>query len=367
VLTTDNILLSERATAGHELGVLLVAMVVLLTLVGIAIGFLTGRRAPSRVTRTRAGATLLALIVLALLTFAGALAHSHRGLDGSISHAVDTLTNPNAKPPPNTPGRLTAVASVRARYWKQALQVFDAHPVVGAGADGYETASLRYRTALLEVKHAHGFIVQTMADLGAIGLALTLALLLAWMAAAGRATHPFNRRWTSWRTWLDIGAGARPGWHRLERDEPGGQELSRYTPERIGMLSMLCLVVVFGVHSFVDWTWYVPGDACVALLCAGWLAGRGPLNAWRGDPGVTREWSTTAVASARVSDARVSDTGSAGPATAGAATHGTSGPDGTGTARVVPAGANCARGRRHGVRDTGARSARCVRAWRWPS
>ena len=40
---------------------------------------------------------------------------------------------------------------------------------------------------------------------------------------------------------------------------------------------MLCLVVVFGVHSFVDWTWYVPGDACVALLCAGWLAGRGPL------------------------------------------------------------------------------------------
>ena len=40
---------------------------------------------------------------------------------------------------------------------------------------------------------------------------------------------------------------------------------------------MLCIVVVFGVHSLVDWTWYVPGDACVALLCAGWLAGRGPL------------------------------------------------------------------------------------------
>ena len=65
---------------------------------------------------------------------------------------------------------------------------------------------------------------------------------------------------------------------------PGGigwasPALARYTPERIGMLSMLCLVVVFGVHSFVDWTWYVPGDACVALLCAGWLAGRGPLRA----------------------------------------------------------------------------------------
>jgi len=37
-------------------------------------------------------------------------------------------------------------------------------------------------------------------DLGLVGLVLTLALLVAWMAAAGRATHPFNRRWTSWKT-----------------------------------------------------------------------------------------------------------------------------------------------------------------------
>ena len=44
------------------------------------------------------------------------------------------------------------------------------------------------------------------------------------------------------------------------------------------MLTLFCLVVVFGIHSFADWTWYVPGDACVALLCAGWLAGRGPLT-----------------------------------------------------------------------------------------
>ncbi len=295
VLISDNIPLSERATAGHQLGVLLLAMILLLTLAGIAIGFFTGRNPPARVTRNRAGATLLILVVLALFAFAGALAHSHRGFTGSISHAVDALTNPNAKPPPNSPGRLTAVASVRARYWKQALQVFAAHPVVGAGADGYETASLRYRTAPLEVKHAHGFVVQTLADEGAVGLALALALLLAWMAAAGRATHPLNRRWTSWRAWLAIrsGDGPGPGWREL--DDP---DLARYTPERIGLLSMLCLVVVFGVHSLVDWTWYVPGDACVALLCAGWLAGRGPLNAWQRDPGATREWSAAAVAPA---------------------------------------------------------------------
>jgi hypothetical protein len=281
-LTTDNIPLAQRATAGHQLGVLLLAMVLLLSIAGVAIGFLSSRRPLGRATRARAGAILLALIAIALIGFAGALAHSHRGFTGSITHTVDTLTNPNAKVPPNSPGRLTAVASVRARYWKQALQVFDAHPALGVGADGYETASLRYRTVLLEVKHAHGFVVQTLADLGAIGLALALGLLFTWMAAAGRATHPFDRRWTHWRAWLEIRAGARPGWRRSPQP---------YTPERIGMLSMLCLVVVFGVHSLVDWTWYVPGDAFVALLCAGWLAGRGPLDAYRSNAAPTREWS----------------------------------------------------------------------------
>jgi hypothetical protein len=322
-LTTDNIPLAQRATAGHQLGVLLLVMVLLLTLAGVAIGFLCGRRPLSRATRTRAGAILLALIALALVGVAGALAHSHRGFTGSISHTVDTLTNPNAKVPPNSPGRLTAVASVRARYWKQALQVFDAHPTLGAGAAGYETASLRYRTVLLEVKHAHGFAVQTLADLGAVGLLLALALLFAWMAAAGRATHPFNRRWTSWRTWLDIRVGARPGWRRASQP---------YTPERIGMLSMLCLVVVFGVHSFVDWTWYVPGNAFVALLIAGWLAGRGPLDAKSGSES-TREWSTApATAASGLLDTATGRATSASAPGAGAPASGESGRD-SGTRR----------------------------------
>lgn len=273
-LSAEAVPLSERSAAGHQLGALVLAMLVALTLAGVAIGFFTGRRAPSLLVRRRAGAVLMAAAMLTLIAFVGALAISHRGLTGSISHAFNDLTNTNAKPPGNTPGRLTAVASERARYWKEALQVFDANPLFGAGAEGYATAHLRYETQTLEVRHAHSFILQTLADLGLVGLLVALALLFTWMAAAGRATHPFNRRWTSWRAWLAIRAGGeRPGWRRIRE-----RELKRYTPERIGMLSMLCLVVVFGAHSLIDWTWYVPGDACVALLCAGWLAGRGPLR-----------------------------------------------------------------------------------------
>jgi O-antigen ligase len=268
-LSSDNVSLAARTSAGHQLGVLIVVMVVGLTLAGLAIGFFAARQRRAASTRRRAGVLLLGALALVLILGVGAVAASHRGLSGSVSHAFNSLTNPHAPVPPNTPGRLTAIASVRARYWNEALKVFKAHPLLGSGAEGYATARLRYRTETLEVRHAHGYLVQTLADLGLVGLALTLALLLTWMAAAGRCTHPFNRRWTSWHALARWRSGARPGWRRAPQ---------RYTPERVGLLTMLALVVVFGVHSFVDWTWYVPGDACVALLCAGWLAGRGELQ-----------------------------------------------------------------------------------------
>jgi hypothetical protein len=268
-LSSEGVALAQRTSAGHELGALVLAMLALLTLVGIGVTFATARRAPSALLRRRAGGSLLALVAVLIVAFFGALAASHRGLTGSISHAFHTLTNTHATVP-NTPGRLTAVASVRAQYWREAIKVFQAKPLLGAGADGYEIARLRYRTTSIAVKHAHNFILQTMADLGVVGLALVLLLLAAWMAAAGRATHPLNRRWPSWS---EIRAGTRPAWRPLPAGEPRG-----YSPERIGMLSMTCVVVVFGVHSLIDWTWYVPGDAIVALICAGWLAGRGPLG-----------------------------------------------------------------------------------------
>jgi hypothetical protein len=265
-LTTDTATLTTRIDAGHQLGVLLVAVLLALVLAGLAIGFLTAREPPSSADRRHAGALLLSIPAVAVIAVIAMLAVSHRGLTGSISHALGSLTSPNAAVPANGPGRLTAVSSARARYWHEALQVFKAHPLLGAGAEGYATARLRYRTLPLDVQQAHGFLVQTLADLGLLGLLVVLALLGTWMVAAGSATHPFNRRWSRWR-WRR--------WPIAERDGARGL----YTPERIGLLTMLCLVATFGVHSFVDWTWYVPGLACAALLCAGWLAGRGPLAA----------------------------------------------------------------------------------------
>ena len=76
----------------------------MLALAGVAIGFSTGRRRAFAQTRRNAGAVLLSLLVLAVIAFAGALAASHRGFTGSISHGFHSLTNPHAAVPPTPPG-----------------------------------------------------------------------------------------------------------------------------------------------------------------------------------------------------------------------------------------------------------------------
>jgi hypothetical protein len=248
-LSKDNVPLADRVSAGHELGILLVAMLLVLLLAGMAIGFAAAQRAPSPDTRRQAGVVMLMALALVPVVFVGALALSQRGLGGSLSKGWKDLTDPQARTPANAPNRLTAVGSVRARYWNEALKIFRAHKVLGVGAGGYATGRPRFRNDTLDVRHAHGYVVQTLADMGIVGMAVSLALLAAWMAAAERTVGLFGR-------------ARRRAW----------------TSERVGMATLLTICIVFGVHSFVDWTWFVPGNAILALLCAGWLAGRGPTS-----------------------------------------------------------------------------------------
>jgi tetratricopeptide (TPR) repeat protein len=249
-LSTDNVPLTDRVAAGHQLGIALAAMVLVLLAAGLAIGFASAQRAPSLDARRQAGVVVVLVLALVPVALVGALALSSRGLGGSLSNGWKNLTDPHATATiSNAPDRLTAVGSVRARYWNEALKIAKAHKALGVGAGGYATVRPRFRADTLDVRHAHGYIVQTLADLGLVGTAVSLALLAAWLAAAARTVG----------LW---GARRRAPW----------------TAERVGMATLLAICVVFGVHSFVDWTWFVPGNAIVALLCAGWLVGRGPTD-----------------------------------------------------------------------------------------
>jgi hypothetical protein len=276
-LTKDNVPLGERATSGHELGLALLVMALLLLVLGLAIGFSAARRAPSAGARRRAGALILAGVGLVPVVLVLALAMSSKGLGGSISSGWKSLTDPNNQTRVfNDPSRLTSVGSVRARYWDESLKIFDAHKVKGVGAGGYATARLRYRTDSLAVRHSHGYAVQTAADLGLVGLLVSAALLLAWLVATGRTL--------GWR--IPVPAGARS---LLRRGPPpaGARALDprvTFGPEHVAMATLAAVVLVFGVHSFVDWTWFVPGTAVLGLLAAGWVAGRGPLDEPAPDP-----------------------------------------------------------------------------------
>jgi tetratricopeptide (TPR) repeat protein len=248
-LTTDRASIPARAQAGHELGALLVLMIVALLAAGLAATFLMARTPLSRRDRRLAGAGLLAALALVPIVGLIAVASAPGGIDGQVSKAWHQLTDPNAGTPSNTPGRFTSASSVRARYWDEALHIYEHARFKGAGAGAYATARTRYRTAALSVRHAHGYTVQTLADLGLAGMALSLAVLAAWLVAAVRSIGLLGR----------------------DRALP-------WDAERVGLATLAAVVLVFGVHSFIDWTWFVPATACTALLCAGWVAGRGPLR-----------------------------------------------------------------------------------------
>jgi hypothetical protein len=265
-LSADNVALAPRTHFGHLLGLMLVGVAVLVTAAGLWIRFAAAVRPPSARLRRRVGVAVIVGLALVPVAFAGSLAVSSRGLGGSISHAWRSLTDPNATTPPNDPTRLTAIGSVRARYWNDALKIWQSHPIVGAGAGGYPTARTRVRTDTLDVQQAHGYVVQTLADLGAVGMAISLLLCAAWVRAAARATGPFRRP----RRRRPLAAGAGAG---------AGGLPSAGSAERIGLLTLVTCVIVFTFHSFIDWTWFVPGDAVIGLLCAGWVAGRGPHRA----------------------------------------------------------------------------------------
>jgi O-Antigen ligase len=249
-LTKDAAPMLARVDAGQEFGALALLLLAALAAAGLAVGFLDALRPPSPRTRRRAGAVLLSALVAVPVVALILLASAPGGVSGQVSKAWKEATNPSARTPGNTPERLTATSSVRSRYWREAFDVHGVSPWVGTGAGAYGTVRTRFRTDDLAVRHAHGYVPQTLADLGWAGLGISLLALLAWALAAARTL------------------GLRPRDRGL-----------RWDAERVGVAALALTAVVFGLHSAIDWTWFVPGNVVPALLCAGWVAGRGTLRA----------------------------------------------------------------------------------------
>jgi O-Antigen ligase len=253
--TKDLVSISVREEAAPQFGYLLLAMVIVLLAAGLAIGFRVGRQAPTLESRRRVGVAAVTFTCVIPLVAFGSVAFSHRGLAGTISDKVHQLTNETARTS-GGPQRLTETSSSRGRYWRNAGHVFADHPAFGTGAGTFGVARLRYRKDQLVARHAHGFFAQTMSDMGSLGLAVVLIFTAAWIAAVFRTV------------------GGRPAFWR---PRPGGR--APWDAERVGLVALALSALVFGIHSAIDWTWFVPGCAVMGIFAAGFVAGRGPVPA----------------------------------------------------------------------------------------
>jgi hypothetical protein len=257
---------AKEAVAG-EFALLVVLMCLLLLALGFAVSMGLSRGVVSMRTRRRAGVVAVAVACLVPLVAFTSVAFSEGGLSGAIDDRVSQLTSETEIAPDEGGDRVFASSSSRGRYWREAGRVFDDRPAVGVGAGAFAVARLRHRTDGIVTRHAHGFVTQTLADLGIVGVVVTTFLLLAWLAAALRTTALLPRRvpFAEKLPFARAGEGPPP-----RRDWDG---------DRIALVALSLAAIAFGLQSIVDWTWFIPGPAAMALVAAGFVAGRGPRAA----------------------------------------------------------------------------------------
>jgi hypothetical protein len=265
---------AKEAVAG-DFGLLVVLMSVLLLVAGFAINVGLQRGLVSMRTRRRAGVLGVALACLVPL-----VAFTSVALSGNIDDRVSQLTSETEVSPDEGGARVFASSSTRGKYWREAGRVFEDRPAVGVGAGAFAVARLRHRTDAAVTAHAHGFLPQTLADLGIAGVVLTLLLLFAWLAAALRTTAVLPRRLP----------------YALPSDEPSPRR--DWDRDRTALVALSAAAIAFGVQSMIDWTWFIPGPAVLALVAAGFVAGRGPGAALPATPDPWSRPSTTRIVAA---------------------------------------------------------------------
>ena len=238
---------ATREAIATDLGLFVVAMVLVAGALGYAVALVDARRFFSLTVRRRTGMALGAAV--AAVAVAGVVGVAVTG--GGIGARLHAVTAEQSTSKGAGAARLGEASSSRPAYWRQAVQIFKDAPVTGRGADGFTLARLPYRKDPSGASHAHGFLPQTMADLGLIGLACVLGLFAAWLVAAARTLGVRRRR----------SAGV------------------EWSGERTVLVALSLSVLAYGTQGMADWTWFIPGPTVAALAAAGFVAGRGPLDA----------------------------------------------------------------------------------------
>jgi hypothetical protein len=230
-LTRQSSSLASARHDGHRIGLVILGLAIVEALVAVGLALARRRVAPPRAARM-VWAAVLAAVLLGALAAAFERYGSPPTLARRAYHAF-------VAPPPshgadlNT--RLFSLSSNgRVDLWRAAWHEAEAHPWLGAGAGGYERYWVRHRPTPAGVQDAHNLYVETLAELGPVGLALLVLALGAPLVGAFRA-----------------------------REHP--------------LVPLACAAyAAYLVHAIADWDWELAGVTLAAVLCglACLLAGR---------------------------------------------------------------------------------------------
>ncbi len=122
--------------------------------------------------------------------------------------------------------RVPELAGDRPIFWRVAAAEFEKSPLLGSGAGTYVQVWLERRPVDSTVRDAHSIVVETMSELGVVGLALVLLLV-----------------------------GVPLVWGLRARRRP-------LVPAVTGAFA------AYAVHAAVDWDWEMPAVTLAALFCA---------------------------------------------------------------------------------------------------
>jgi len=219
-LTHLNAPLAEASHDGHRLAPLVVLIAVATAATTLVLPLLTTRVDLSESQRFVAGSALAALGVAALI---GVVVHAG-GPVRFVERAHDAFV---AQPTEGADlnARLRSFSgNGRAETWRYALDTYERHPLLGTGAGTFERFWQKNAASNFKVRDAHELYLETLMELGPVGFALLVALLLVPVAAAIVARrHPI-------------------------------------VPAALGAY------VAFLVHAGTDWDWELAGVTLTALF-----------------------------------------------------------------------------------------------------
>jgi O-Antigen ligase len=186
-LTRLGATLAEASQQGHRLAGVLFALAILNALIALGLAYAERRVFISdRVRRAYA----LGLAVVALLALSASFVRF-----GSPPTIVQRVHDSILKPAPTTPedlNRRLFNLSSRGRVtgWKAARHDAAEHPLLGSGAGTFELYWLEHRPSQMKIRDAHSLYLETLAELGPVGLAvLCLALVLPVVGAVRARRH----------------------------------------------------------------------------------------------------------------------------------------------------------------------------------